>query len=48
MPDVYFQLCEASNNYYKNVPAIIKNNMKKFGEKTGRFVYYIIILLFIV
>ncbi len=35
-PDVYFQAREASNPYYNNITEIVKNNMKKFAELTGR------------
>ncbi len=43
-PDVFFQNREAANNYYTNTPGIVSEQMKKFGELTGRnyklFEYY--------
>ncbi len=43
-PDVFFQNKEATNNYYKKVPAIMQEAMDKFHELTGRkynlFDYY--------
>ncbi len=35
-PDVFFQAKEACNPYYDRLPAIIEENMKKFGKLTGR------------
>src|SRR3990172_4719362 len=35
-PDVVFQSREASNKFYLNVPVIVKEKMKLFGELTGR------------
>ncbi len=35
-PDVYFQSREAANQYYKNVPGIVEETMKKFASLTGR------------
>lgn len=35
-PDVFFQSREASNKFYLNVPVIVKEKMKLFGELTGR------------
>jgi pyruvate-ferredoxin/flavodoxin oxidoreductase len=35
-PDVYFQGREAVNAFYAKVPAIVKETMHKFGERTGR------------
>ena len=35
-PDVYFQMREASNNYYTATPAIVQEMMDKFAKITGR------------
>ncbi len=35
-PDVYFQMREASNNYYTATPAIVQEIMDKFAQITGR------------
>lgn len=35
-PDVFFQSREAANKYYNNAPDIIRANMKRFAELTGR------------
>jgi pyruvate-ferredoxin/flavodoxin oxidoreductase len=35
-PDVFFQSREAGNKYYLNVPIVVSDMMKKFGELTGR------------
>ena len=35
-PDVYFQMREASNNYYTATPAIVQEMMDKFAKVTGR------------
>ena len=35
-PDVYFQMREASNNYYTATPAIVQEMMDKFAQVTGR------------
>ena len=35
-PDVYFQGRETSNPYYAKIPAILKEEMKKFSEISGR------------
>lgn len=35
-PDVYFQGRETVNPYYKNIPSILKEEMQKFFEVTGR------------
>ena len=35
-PDVYFQMREASNNYYAATPAIVQEMMDKFAKITGR------------
>jgi pyruvate-ferredoxin/flavodoxin oxidoreductase len=35
-PDIYFQGREAANAYYLMIPEIVRNNMKKVGELTGR------------
>ncbi len=43
-PDVFFQSREACNNYYRQVPLIVEETMKKFHQLTGRayklFEYY--------
>lgn len=43
-PDVFFQSREACNNYYRQVPVIVEETMKKFEKLTGRsyklFEYY--------
>jgi pyruvate-ferredoxin/flavodoxin oxidoreductase len=36
-PDIYFQGREAANPYYLEVPAIVKEAMKKVGDLTGRY-----------
>jgi pyruvate-ferredoxin/flavodoxin oxidoreductase len=35
-PDVFFQAREAANTYYENLPGIVQDVMKEFGELTGR------------
>ncbi len=35
-PDVYFQMREASNNYYTATPATVQEMMDKFAKVTGR------------
>jgi pyruvate-ferredoxin/flavodoxin oxidoreductase len=35
-PDVFFQSREACNKYYRQVPAIVEETMKKFEQLTGR------------
>lgn len=35
-PDVFFQSREAANSYYNHTPEIIKANMNRFAELTGR------------
>ena len=35
-PDIYFQVREAANKYYKAVPKIVEEEMKKVGKLTGR------------
>ncbi len=35
-PDVYFQMREATNNYYTATPAIVQKAMDKFAKVTGR------------
>ena len=35
-PDVYFQGRETSNPYYAKIPTILKEEMKKFSEISGR------------
>jgi pyruvate-ferredoxin/flavodoxin oxidoreductase len=35
-PDTFFQAREASNRFYDVCPAIVKDEMKRFGELTGR------------
>jgi len=35
-PDIYFQLNEAANNYYLEVPKIVEEEMKKVSKLTGR------------
>lgn len=35
-PDVFFQSREAGNKFYLNVPIVVSQMMKKFGELTGR------------
>ena len=35
-PDVYFQMREATNNYYLATPAIVQEAMDKFAKVTGR------------
>lgn len=35
-PDVYFQGRETVNPYYEKVPAILKDEMRKFAQMTGR------------
>jgi pyruvate-ferredoxin/flavodoxin oxidoreductase len=35
-PDVYFQGRETVNSFYDAVPSILKEEMRKFGELTGR------------
>jgi pyruvate-ferredoxin/flavodoxin oxidoreductase len=43
-PDVYFQMREAANPYYRATPAIVQEAMEKFAQVTGRrynlFDYY--------
>ena len=43
-PDIYFQVREASNRYYDELPAIVEDYMNKISEITGReyrlFNYY--------
>jgi pyruvate-ferredoxin/flavodoxin oxidoreductase len=43
-PDIYFQMCEASNAKYLEVPDIVQNMMDKVAQVTGRqyhlFDYY--------
>jgi len=35
-PDIYFQGREASNPYYRKIPAIVASYMEKVGQLTGR------------
>ncbi len=35
-PDIYFQLTEASNKFYKAVPKIVEEEMQKVSKLTGR------------
>ncbi|MDD2388509.1 MAG: pyruvate:ferredoxin (flavodoxin) oxidoreductase [Desulfobacterales bacterium] len=35
-PDIYFQGMETGNPYYDKVPAIVRENMRKVSELTGR------------
>jgi pyruvate-ferredoxin/flavodoxin oxidoreductase len=35
-PDIYFQVNEAANSYYKKVPKIVEEEMKKVSALTGR------------
>ncbi len=35
-PDIFFQVREAANNYYEEVPGIVKEYMKEISELTGR------------
>lgn len=35
-PDIYFQVTEACNKYYLEVPRIVEEEMKKVSELTGR------------
>ena len=43
-PDVFFQAREAANSFYSACPGIVEEEMRKFGERTGRkynlFDYY--------
>jgi len=43
-PDIYFQVTEAANKYYQEIPRIVEEEMKKVSELTGRpyhlFDYY--------
>ncbi len=43
-PDVYFQVREANNGFYRNLPDIVESYMQKIGRLTGReyhlFDYY--------
>lgn len=43
-PDIYFQVTEAANKYYQEVPRIVEEEMKKVSKLTGRpyhlFDYY--------
>lgn len=43
-PDIYFQMAEALNKYYEDIPAIVEEYMDKIKELTGReyhcFDYY--------
>ncbi len=36
-PDIYFQGRETVNNYYKEIPNIVKKYFKKAGDLTGRY-----------
>lgn len=36
MPDIYMQLCEASNPFYAATPGIVQNAMDTVAEATGR------------
>ncbi len=36
-PDIYFQGRETVNNYYKEIPNIVKKYLKKVGDITGRY-----------
>jgi pyruvate-ferredoxin/flavodoxin oxidoreductase len=35
-PDIYFQVTEAANKYYQEVPKIVEEEMKKVSKLTGR------------
>ena len=35
-PDIYFQVNEAANKFYRAIPAIVEEEMKKVSELTGR------------
>jgi len=35
-PDVYFQMLEASNQYYEKVPGIVMDELERVGDVTGR------------
>ncbi len=35
-PDIYFQVAEAANKYYRAVPGIVAEEMRKVGALTGR------------
>jgi pyruvate-ferredoxin/flavodoxin oxidoreductase len=35
-PDIYFQVNEAANRFYREVPKIVEEEMKKVGKLTGR------------
>jgi pyruvate-ferredoxin/flavodoxin oxidoreductase len=35
-PDIYFQLTEAANKFYKEVPKIVEEEMEKVSKLTGR------------
>ena len=35
-PDIYFQVTEAGNKYYQNVPKIVEEEMEKVSKLTGR------------
>ena len=43
-PDIYFQIREANNPFYENLPRTVEDYMNRFGEITGRkyklFNYY--------
>ena len=36
-PDAFFQAREAGNVFYQKLPGIVKDVMRAFGERTGRF-----------
>ena len=36
-PDIFFQQKEASNRYFDELPGIVSDYMKKFGDVTGRY-----------
>jgi pyruvate-ferredoxin/flavodoxin oxidoreductase len=36
-PDAFFQAREAGNIFYQKLPGLVKEAMKAFGERTGRF-----------
>ena len=36
-PDAFFQAREAGNVFYQKLPGLVKDAMKAFGERTGRF-----------
>eukprot|EP00755_Sulcionema_specki_P003781 Sspe_Gene.3872::Locus_1292_Transcript_2_5_Confidence_0.333_Length_5747::g.3872::m.3872/K03737/por, nifJ; pyruvate-ferredoxin/flavodoxin oxidoreductase len=36
-PDIYFQMLEAANSYYKRVPEIVEETLREVGDATGRY-----------